>query len=115
VIDHCAKPHIAEGGEHRAWRADMAALAARGAWCKLSGLVTEAGPDWTVATLEPIVRFVLETFGPGRIIWGSDWPVVNLAGGYDRWHFAARELAGAYPQIFGGNARACYLSKRGRK
>jgi L-fuconolactonase len=114
VIDHGAKPRIGSAGEHRVWRADMAALAARGAWCKLSGLVTEADPDWTVATLEPYVRHLLETFGPDKLIWGSDWPVVNLGGGYDRWHAAAQELAGMYPQIFGANAHEAYLSRRGR-
>jgi L-fuconolactonase len=115
VIDHCAKPNRRHlGGSSRQWQADMAALAARGAWCKLSGLVTEVDADWTLATLEPTVRFVLETFGPDKIIWGSDWPVVNLGGGYDKWHDAARELAGLHPQIFGANAHHCYLGKRGR-
>jgi L-fuconolactonase len=115
VIDHCAKPWLRDlGGSSMQWETDMAALAARGAWCKLSGLVTEAGADWTVATLESTVRFVLETFGPDKVIWGSDWPVVDLAGGYDRWHDAARELAGLHPRIFGENALECYLSKRGR-
>jgi L-fuconolactonase len=114
VIDHGGKPRIDGGGPKLRWRADMAALAARGAWCKLSGLVTEAGPDWTPATLEPYVRHLLEVFGPDKLIWGSDWPVVELGGGYDRWHAAARELAGLHPQIFGENAREAYLSRRGR-
>lgn len=113
VVDHCAKPQFGDAVPSASWRADMAALAARGAWCKLSGLATEAPADWTPATLEPYVRHVLEVFGPERIIWGSDWPVVNLAGGYDRWYAAARALAGAHPQIFGANAHACYLSGRG--
>ena len=113
VVDHCAKPQFGNAVPSASWRADMAALAARGAWCKLSGLATEAPADWTLATLEPYVRHVLEVFGPERIIWGSDWPVVNLAGGYDRWYAAARELAGAHPRIFGENAHACYLSGRG--
>ncbi|MFM7344240.1 MAG: amidohydrolase family protein [Tagaea sp.] len=115
VIDHCAKPELRDpGGAHKRWQADMAARAARGAWCKLSGLVTEAPADWTVASLESTVRFVLEVFGPEKIIWGSDWPVVDLGGGYDRWHAVARELAGIHPRIFGENAHECYLSKRGR-
>lgn len=115
VIDHCAKPSLRDlGGSSKQWETDMAALAARGAWCKLSGLVTEANDDWTVASLERTVRFVLETFGPDKIVWGSDWPVVDLAGGYDKWHAAARELAGIHPQIFGENAHNCYLAKRGR-
>jgi L-fuconolactonase len=115
VIDHCAKPALREPGfDAKRWESDMAALAARGAWCKLSGLVTEAPESWTVATLENTVRFVLETFGPDKVIWGSDWPVVDLAGGYDRWYAAARELAGTYPGVFGANAHACYLTERGR-
>lgn len=115
VIDHCAKPALREPGfDAKRWESDMATLAARGAWCKLSGLVTEAPDDWSVATLESTARFVLETFGPDKVIWGSDWPVVDLAGGYDRWHAAARELAGTYPGVFGANAHACYLTERGR-
>lgn len=119
VLDHFGKPHLATG-EIAEWRADIARLAKhQNLVCKLSGLVTEAAPDWQVADLRPAVDHVLECFGPQRILWGSDWPVVNLAGGYDKW-FAASEtlLAGLPPDqkaaIFGGNVARIYLSRRGR-
>ena len=85
VIDHGSKPLIKEG-KIAPWDAEMAALAKEtSAFCKLSGLVTEAKPDWTIDDLRPYVAHLLETFGPERLIWGSDWPVVTLASSYSRW------------------------------
>jgi L-fucono-1,5-lactonase len=57
--------------------------------CKMSGLATEAAPDWHQRDLKPYVDLLLESFGPARLMWGSDWPVVNLAGGYERWREAS--------------------------
>jgi len=120
VIDHGAKPFIREGLLDP-WRADMAALAARpNILCKLSGLVTEARADWTVEDLRPYVDHLLHVFGPERLLWGSDWPVVNLAGGYDRWREAARELIASLTDtekdaVLGGNAARIYLAGRGRR
>lgn len=92
VIDHGSKPRIADG-EFAEWAADMTALANdTEAFCKLSGLVTEAGPGWGVETLKPYVRHLLDTFGPDRLIWGSDWPVVNLASSYEAWIEATDRL-----------------------
>jgi len=119
VIDHGAKPFIRER-RLDPWRADIAALAARGnVACKLSGLANEAGPDWTARDLAPYVEHLLAVFGPARLMWGSDWPVVDLAGGYDRWLAAATELTAGLAEadrdaIFGGNAGRIYLSGRGR-
>jgi L-fuconolactonase len=85
VIDHAAKPPIASGAVDD-WAADLAALAALPqVCCKLSGMVTEARPDWREADLEPYARVVLAAFGPERVIWGSDWPVLNLALDYAGW------------------------------
>lgn len=118
VIDHGAKPAIAAGALGP-WRAEMALLAARpNTTCKLSGLVTEAGPGWSIADLRPVVDHLLSTFGPARLIWGSDWPVVTLAASYDRWHETARELcaplsASERDAIFGGNAARIYLPETG--
>jgi L-fuconolactonase len=65
---------------------DIAAVAAHpSVVCKMSGMATEASPDWTASHLKPYVDHLLEVFGPGRILWGSDWPVLNLAGDYSRW------------------------------
>ncbi|WP_342359245.1 amidohydrolase family protein [Terrarubrum flagellatum] len=120
VIDHCSKPHIRDR-RYDPWRADMAAVAARPhVMCKLSGLATEASADWSAADLKTPFRHVLDMFGANRLIWGSDWPVVNLAGGYDRWRETALDLLaplGAQERaaILGGNAQRLYLSKRGRR
>jgi L-fuconolactonase len=120
VLDHCAKPRLATG-EIADWQRDIALLAQRpNIVCKLSGLATEAAPDWQTADLRQAVDHVRSCFGPRRMLWGSDWPVVNLAGGYAKW-FAAAEtlLADLSPDdkadIFGGNAARIYLSSRGRR
>jgi L-fuconolactonase len=120
VVDHGAKPFIRER-RLDPWRADIAALAARpNVTCKFSGLANEAAQDWTAGDLAPYVAHIFKVFGPGRVMWGSDWPVVILGGGYDRWRAAAEELtAGLTPAerdaVFGGNAARVYLGKRGRK
>lgn len=119
VVDHGGKPPIARRSLDP-WRADMAAIAARpDVTCKLSGLVTEAGSEWTSTDLAPYVSHLVAVFGPARVLWGSDWPVVDLAGGYDRWRSAAVELTAeltrpAREAVFGGNAARVYLSRRGR-
>src|SRR5579862_5070546 len=113
VIDHGAKPAIARD-EIGPWATQMGRIA-RGsaAFCKLSGLVTEAGPGWSLAALRPYVDVLLDAFGPERLMWGSDWPVLNLAAGYGDWFAAARALtAGVHPpgrdMIFGGTAKLFY-------
>ncbi len=120
VVDHGAKPFIRKQ-KLEPWRADIAAVAARpGIVCKLSGLATEARPDWDTGDLAPYVEHLIAAFGPHRLLWGSDWPVVDLAGGYDRWFAAAMELTSRLAKaeqgaIFGGNAERIYLSERGRR
>ncbi|HRJ69832.1 MAG TPA: amidohydrolase family protein [Beijerinckiaceae bacterium] len=121
VIDHLAKPPIADG-RLDPWRADMNRLAAHAnVACKLSGMVTEAGDNWTVERLAPFAAIVLDAFGPQRLLWGSDWPVVDLAGGYERWRSAALQLIRHLPQqgqdaILGATAARVYLGHgRGRQ
>jgi L-fuconolactonase len=120
VLDHFGKPALSTG-QIDAWRRDIAALAERdNVVCKLSGLVTEAKPDWQLADLRGAVDHVLSYFGPRRILWGSDWPVVDLAGGYTKWLTAAEALlADLSPDeqadVFGGTAARIYLSSRGRR
>jgi L-fuconolactonase len=58
----------------------------------LSGLVTEARPGWQVDDLHRYVEHVIECFGPDRVAWGSDWPVMLLNADYTRWLDAARAL-----------------------
>ena len=92
VIDHGAKPGIAVGA-WQPWADQMTLLAQEtGAFCKLSGLVTEASAAWTPDALRRYADHLLERFTPARVMWGSDWPVVDLAGGYRRWREATETL-----------------------
>ena len=92
VLDHCSKPPITSG-ELEPWATRVRALAALpNVTCKLSGLVTEAGEDWTVADLRPYVEIVLDAFGPDRLMFGSDWPVCLLAATYAELVEATDEL-----------------------
>jgi len=113
VIDHGAKPRIA-AAVREPWAADMRALAHEtSAWCKLSGLVTEASATWTAADLRPYAEHLLDCFGPARLLWGSDWPVVELVGSYEGWWAATAELmrqldAASRERVLGGNAAEFY-------
>ncbi len=110
VIDHGAKPDIANGG-FEPWADHMARLARATPWCcKVSGLVTEATADWRIDDLRPYVDHLLATFGPDRLMWGSDWPVVTLASDYRRWRDAAATLLppGSHDAVFGGTAIRFY-------
>lgn len=120
VVDHAAKPEIAQG-RLDPWRADIAALArAPNVTVKLSGLVTEAAPDWTDRDLAPVVDHLLGCFGTDRLMFGSDWPVCLLAAPYARWLASAEALtagvdAAGRAAIFGGTAARIYLARgRGR-
>lgn len=116
VIDHGAKPQIKDGdAAWQSWADGIAELAAlpQGLHCKVSGLATEAAPRWTVATLKPYVDHLLQHFGPDRLMWGSDWPVLNLNGDYAQWHDAARQLTSHLGEarqhaIFGDTAKTFY-------
>ena len=95
VIDHCMKPDIANhsSGGFNSWADGMARLAGEtSAFCKLSGVITEAASSWTVDDLRPYVDHVISVFGADRVMWGSDWPVCRLAGEYADWHSAAQAL-----------------------
>jgi L-fucono-1,5-lactonase len=113
VIDHGAKPDIAHG-ELTQWSTAIAHIAKdTDAFCKLSGLATEARADWHEDDLRPYFDVLLGAFGPARLMWGSDWPVVNEAGGYATWRAAAEALteslsASERDQIFGGTAARFY-------
>lgn len=113
VIDHAAKPEIATA-QWEPWAGLMRAAAGHPhVHCKLSGLPNEAGPAWSAATLRPYVDHLLACFGPQRVMWGSDWPVVGLAGGYARWRAATMDLLQAVDgadraAVLGGTARRFY-------
>ncbi len=94
VIDHCAKPEI-RNGACEGWAQDMADIAGNTqVFCKLSGIVTEASVNWQPSDLEPYISHVLDVFPPDRLLFGSDWPVLNLASDYKTWHEIAVDAIG---------------------
>ena len=114
VLDHAAKPPIADGGSDE-WSDRIAALAAcSNVWCKISGLATEAvWNDWDAERLFPFVEHAANCFGEDRLIFGSDWPVCLLAGSYGEIKGAleaclARLGPGVREKAFGVNAKAAY-------
>lgn len=113
VLDHLSKPDIA-GLVFEPWAARLAELAAlRNVAAKVSGLVTGAGPHWTVDDLRPWVDVALEEFGPSRLMFGTDWPVCLLAASYAEVVESARQVtdglsAAERDQVFGGTATRVY-------
>ena len=85
VIDHGAKPDIA-ARQWQPWADEIAALASLpNVACKLSGLLTEAGATPARGAARAWCDHLLALFGPQRLLWGSDWPVLELAARYDDW------------------------------
>jgi L-fuconolactonase len=113
VIDHCAKPDIAQG-EWQAWADGMKRLATETqASCKLSGLWTEGPAGCEASAVRPWAEFVLQSFGPERVMWGSDWPVLEINGHYSPWFAETQNiiqpLTPAQQQaVLGDNARRIY-------
>ena len=113
VLAHIGKPAIA-AGVRQPWASHVTELAARdNVACKLSGMVTEASPSWSVAHLEPYAAWVLSAFGPDRVMAGSDWPVCLVRADYDTvWH-ANEELVSSLSRdersaVLGGTATRWY-------
>lgn len=97
ILDHMGKPGIA-AGLTEPWKSQIRELAQRpDIHCKLSGVVTEADKaSWTAAQVRPYMEHILDCFGPERVVFGSDWPVVNLAADYRRWFALATETIAHY-------------------
>lgn len=114
VIDHCAKPVFDGTDPGPDWRRGINALATHPqVFCKLSGLANEFGPGWSADTLRPVFDHVLQAFGPERLMWGSDWPVLELAGTYADWLQVAQTLCADLSdadraQVFGQTAIRFY-------
>jgi L-fuconolactonase len=118
VLNHIAKPDIKASG-FASWNQAIRELAQReNVVCKLSGMVTEADwHTWSPAQLQPYFDTVLEAFGPSRLMFGSDWPVLTVAGSYARWrNVVADWLTPLSPsersQIEGGTASRIYCLER---
>ena len=114
VLDHIGNPDI-QAGRREPWQADVAALAALpNVRCKVSGVITRADHQrWQPAELRPYLDFVLDTFGPERVLYGSDWPVLTLAAHYEQWVDVLQAAVSARPaaeqqKLFSENARAVY-------
>lgn len=113
ILDHGSKPPI-RSGETEPWVTEMRRLAVSpNVACKLSGLVTEAGGNWTVRALRPYADALLDAFGPQRLMFGSDWPVCLLAATYGQVVAAAEELTAELSdaeqaEVFSGTARSWY-------
>ncbi len=113
VLDHCGKPAIHDRG-FETWSTDITRLAAHeNVCCKLSGLLTEAGEAWCPEDLLPYAARVVECFGHERVLYGSDWPVLTLAGDYGTWYgFTERFTRGwsvsERSRFYGDNAARVY-------
>jgi L-fuconolactonase len=123
VIDHAAKPAIAQGWDGAwapAWRRHLAELATLPqVHGKFSGLLTELAPaqratrESTIEAVRPAWDALCEAFGPSRLMWGSDWPVLALAGDLSGWVDVASTFIDALPaadraQVWHGTARRFY-------
>lgn len=114
VIDHLAKPPIA-AQDHKQWSIHMRAIAeAPNLCCKISGMVTEARwPGWKYEDFVPYLDTVMEAFGTGRLMYGSDWPVCLVAATYEEQLSIVKNFIQTFSseekkQILGGNAERFY-------
>ncbi|GGE45640.1 metal-dependent hydrolase [Pullulanibacillus camelliae] len=115
VIDHLAKPPIKEQG-WEPWASQLEAAARYPqVYAKVSGLNTAAADtaEWSARDLQPYIDWAIETFGAGRLMFGSDWPIANLAGDYEQvWRETNKALqdysAEEITAILGRTAQAFY-------
>lgn len=113
VVDHAAKPTIS-GRPDVAWREGMRRLAARNnIVCKLSGLLTQLSPSTSTEHVSAHAEVVMDLFGPRRLLWGSDWPVLTQASTYSQWFALTQQMlnplsAAERSAVLGGNAARIY-------
>lgn len=122
ILDHLGKPEIKYcSGDIYAdnWANEINSLSLMpGVFCKLSGLPTEANwENWEPEQLRPFLHHALKAFGSTRCLFGGDWPLVNLAGGYTRWRAAVAEAIGHLPlshqaDVWSETARRVYGVKK---
>ena len=114
VMDHIAKPGIAAGLRDPWWEEIGTLASFENVSCKISGVATEADhTHWQASDLLPYIERVIEVFGPQRLMFGSDWPVMRLAIGYPRWVEIVDEALASLSEaekrlVFEGNARRIY-------
>lgn len=122
VLNHCGVPDIANGASFTSWAKHISTLATmEHVVCKLSGISAYCAPGTaTLATLKPWVDHVLEAFGPERVLWGGDWPVVNLGAGLAEWMALTQSFlqglsSSEREAVSEGTARRIYLFDRNEK
>jgi L-fuconolactonase len=114
VVDHIAKPPV-KTKDDGTWQEDIHALAKHpNVYCKISGMVTEADwQNWKKEDFDPYIDTVVEAFGTKRIMYGSDWPVCQVAASYTAMLNIVKEYFAAFSAdeqaaFFGGNACTFY-------
>ncbi|MFF7646237.1 amidohydrolase family protein [Streptomyces canus] len=114
VLDHAGKPDVARQ-DIADWERGIRVLAGHPqVVCKVSGLITEADhAHWTTADIRPVWDVLVSAFGPARLMFGSDWPVAGLAGGWNRWAATVDELLTGWSEsdvdaLLAGTATAFY-------
>ncbi|RKD16221.1 amidohydrolase [Pelobium manganitolerans] len=114
VIDHIAKPEI-KNQKMNGWDTDIRAIAQHeNVFCKVSGMVTEADfKGWKPQDFEPYLDVIFQSFGTKRLMYGSDWPVCNVAGGYTKAlnileNYTEKLSENEKAQFFGANAVGFY-------
>ena len=118
VLDHAAKPQFGDAGAMAGWMSGIEKLAALpNVACKVSGLLTELRPGGSRDDVARTIAALFDLFGPQRLLWGSDWPVLTLAGNYQDWFELARGAIAskdksAVEAIMGSNALRIYRPSR---
>jgi L-fuconolactonase len=112
ILDHISKPDMTRSMDQE-WCSEIKALASvPGVYCKISGLVTEAGTDWSIDRIRPFVEFVAHAFGPDRLVFGSDWPVCTLAASYAQVLELARSILGS---LYGPEQMQAIMETNGQR
>ncbi len=113
ILDHIGNPDLMQS-DNQEWYDGIKMLAELpNLNCKISGVITRAGKGWTIPTIEPFVLHAMEQFGPDRIVYGGDWPVVLRAGTYRQWSRAFEKLTSSFnteekAKIYNQNADRIY-------
>jgi L-fuconolactonase len=114
VLDHAAKPKFGNADAMAEWAQAIEDLAAApNVTCKVSGLLTELPLDGSRDDVARAIGVLFDLFGPDRLLWGSDWPVITLAGDYTAWFELVREAVAAKESsavraVMGDNAVRVY-------
>jgi len=92
VLDHMGKPNIKDN-DFKDWSEFITKLSKfPNVYCKISGVITEAGQHWTVDSIKPFIQHVLNSFGYHRCMFGSDWFICNMNGDLNKWFIALTEI-----------------------